>query len=63
MENESKSIFESKTIWINVVAAAITAGLNLAGIPVPEGVMIATIASAVVNIILRFITKQPVHIY
>jgi len=53
----SKSLFTSKTFWANLL----TAGLDLAQVvPLPPGWSVP--ALAVLNIALRFVTKQPVHI-
>ena len=50
-----KSIFKSKTFWANVIAGS----ANLAGIiPIPY----FTEGLAVANIILRMVTKEPVHV-
>ena len=57
---EPKSIAESKTVWINAIAALIVLGLNLAGVAIPGEIVLTTIAGAVVNIGLRLVTKQPV---
>lgn len=57
----SKSLFASKTFWFNAltVAAELTqlvAGMNV----VPPGVM--TTVAGVINIGLRAVTEQPVHV-
>jgi len=53
----SKSIFKSKTVWINLLSAAIeVAGL----LPIPAGT--AVVVVNVINIALRLITSQPVHL-
>lgn len=55
--NVSKSLFASKTFWFNVF----TAGAELTQVlPLPAGTL--AIAAAVVNIGLRFLTDQPVHV-
>lgn len=58
---ESKSIFLSKTFWFNVLAT----GVELANsygqfLPIPPATI--GIAVSVGNIILRRLTKQPVHV-
>lgn len=53
----SKSLFASKLFWVNVLTAA----ADLAGVlPIPPGVITPTLA--VINVVLRIITTQPVHI-
>ena len=53
----SKSLFKSKTFWINVMSA----GLELSQIlPLPAGTL--TLVTNLLNIGLRTITNQPVHI-
>lgn len=55
---DAKSIFVSKTFWFNVISA-VNFGLNAAGIPTipPEAADAVTVIG---NIVLRFVTKQPV---
>ena len=59
---EPKSILASKTFWANLIAlAAVMAGSAGLDIGVEEqGTLVAGIM-AVVNIILRFVTKSPVN--
>lgn len=53
----SKSLFASKVFWFNVL----TAGASLLDVlPVPKEY--AVIAVGVINIALRFVTTQPVHV-
>lgn len=53
----SKSLFKSKTFWINLL----TAGAELAGvIPLPAGTMLLVVSG--INIALRVLTKGPVHV-
>lgn len=59
---EAKHVFESKTFWVNAVAGVLALGLNLLGVPIPGDVVVATVATTLVNIGLRFITKQPVKL-
>lgn len=59
-QTQPKSVFESKTIWVNAVAGVVTLALNMIGIPIPGDVVVATLATTLVNIGLRIITKQPV---
>lgn len=53
----SKSLFLSKTFWVNIL----TAGIDLMGVlPIPSGWSVPTLA--VINIILRMLTDKAVHI-
>jgi hypothetical protein len=62
---DSKSILTSKTLWVNLIALivmiAASFGLDL-GIDDGQKGEIAAGVIAVVNVILRLMTKQPVHI-
>lgn len=53
----SKSLFASKLFWFNVLSAS-AAVLGVIPLP-PEYVAVGT---GVINIALRFVTKQPVHV-
>lgn len=54
-----KSFLASKTIWFNVIFAVVTVLLNnLNSLPIPADYMI--VIQAVLNIILRFVTTQPI---
>ena len=57
MDPKTKSLFASKTFWFNVITAAAEL---LQVLPVPAGTV--AIGAAVVNIALRFVTDQGVHI-
>jgi len=63
MEPEAKSKWESKTIWVNGLALIATiagfAGLDL-GLSEEVQAEIAVGIVAVVNIVLRFVTKTPI---
>lgn len=53
----SKSLFASKTFWVNVLSA----GLELSQVlPIPPGYLL--LATNVINIALRVLTDQPVHV-
>lgn len=53
----SKSMFASKMFWVNVLAG----GADLLGVlPLPQGWSVP--ALAVINIVLRTLTNQPVHV-
>lgn len=62
---ESKSIFTSKTFWVNVVAfgAAVAGafGIDL-GLDAETQTAIVGGAMAVANIVLRLVTKESVHV-
>jgi len=53
----SKSIFKSKTFWFNVlgIGVAVASGGIIPG-------NVATPVIAVGNVVLRLVTKEPVHI-
>ena len=53
----SKHLFTSKTFWFNVLTAAAELTQVL---PLPPGTV--AIAAAVINIGLRFVTDQSVHV-
>jgi uncharacterized membrane protein YvlD (DUF360 family) len=58
---ESKSIFQSKTFWVNLISLIAVIGTAYGlEIDTETQAVVATTALAVVNIILRFFTKQPV---
>lgn len=61
----NKSIFASKTFWANIVALVATVstafGLDLGLDPESQVAIVGTVMS-VVNIVLRFITKDPVSV-
>lgn len=61
---DSKSIFLSKTLWVNLGTAVFTWLATKYGITVDAQTQNEIIvgALAVANIGLRLITKQPVHI-
>jgi len=62
---DSKAWYASKTLWVNVVAgvAAVSTafGLNL-GLDADTQVAIVGGVMAVINVILRVVTKQPVSL-
>lgn len=53
----SKSLFASKLFWFNVLSAAAELTQIL---PLPVGTV--AVASNLINIGLRFVTTQPVHV-
>ena len=56
-EDMSKSIFKSKTFWVNVLSA----GLELTQVlPIPPGTLL--LVTNALNIALRVITEEPVHV-
>jgi hypothetical protein len=56
---ETKNPLMSKTLWFNFLTT-IVAGIPLAMGKFPELAPYAVIGTAVVNFLLRFVTKQPV---
>ncbi len=50
-----KKFWESKTIWVNAGIAAVTAGAQVIGSAIP--VEIVAIATPLINILLRLVTK------
>ena len=61
----SKHILQSKTLWANVLIILIALfrqyGVESNGATLDEGTVTAIVA-VVVNIAMRVVTKQPVHI-
>jgi hypothetical protein len=56
---DSKSIFASKTFWLNVLGGAATILSYSADILPPH---YAALALAAANVLNRLFTKQPVHL-
>ncbi len=61
---ETKSIFSSKTFWLNVLGPvfawfATSKGINLSP---DEQVGVITGVMALANVVMRFLTVQPVHL-
>ena len=54
-----KSLFASKTFWFNMAAAVLAAVLKYLG-EAPLDPMTLMIVTAVINIVLRYITNRPV---
>lgn len=57
MRNKMKSIFKSKTFWVNVLGGVTTV---LSTLPLTSKAVV--IGGAVVNIVLRILTTQPVSV-
>lgn len=53
----SKSIFKSKTFWFNILTIAAEVAQVL---PIPPGTL--TVIAAVINVGLRTVTTDPVHV-
>lgn len=62
---DSKPFWASKTLWVNVIAGAVAVGtafgVNL-GLDAETQTALVGGVMAVVNIILRFMTKAPVTV-
>lgn len=62
-EKKGKAWYKSKTVWVNIIAlVAIIASYFGLNITEEEQLAIATAILAIVNIALRFITKEPVYV-
>ena len=60
---ETKSVFASATVWVNVLTLVAAFGAEVAGELPPEAAKYVLMGVAFANIILRvFKTTQPVHI-
>lgn len=59
-ETESKSVFRSRTFWVNVVTALVAVVSGALGVPVPSEYAVPIIAAC--NVILRLLTSDPVHV-
>ena len=59
-----KGLFQSKTIWVNLLTAAVSIGTYLTDSSLftdnPQFVAIAGTIIGVANVILRVITKEPI---
>jgi hypothetical protein len=65
MENIGKWFLNSKTFWFNVIAfaVAVAQAFGFGGFtPDPQLAEYITVAVALINIVLRFATKQPVSL-
>lgn len=57
----SKSLFASKTFWVNVISASLELAQALGGVQlIPAGSL--TLITNILNIALRAVTEQPVHL-
>lgn len=57
---DPKPFWKSKTLWANVVALVTAAGAVVMG-QADWQTVLGPVALAIVNMILRFVTKQPVE--
>jgi hypothetical protein len=58
---QSKSIFKTKTFWVNLLSGAIEVGQLLTGTNiVPSGYLMLGVNAA--NIVLRRVTSEEVHV-
>lgn len=64
MSEQGKSVYESKTIWFNVLSIAATALTAVGGSEVIADYPVASAAVAVgisvVNVLLRLVTNKPI---
>ena len=56
----SKSIFHSRTFWVNVVTAVVAVSSGALGVPVPGEYAVPIMAIG--NVILRLLTTDAVHV-
>ena len=56
---DNKTWFESKTLWVNLLAMVSVLFLGKSGVDLPTDWQIT--ALAVINIILRLVTKKPIE--
>lgn len=59
---EPKSIFLSRTFWVNTLTLAATVLGSLTGLLPPEAAPWITGTLSVVNVVLRFLTDKPVTV-
>lgn len=57
---ESKPFWMSKTLWVNALAIAGMVLVGQAGITTEQWAEISGVVLATVNIVLRFVTGEPV---
>lgn len=57
----SKSIFASRTFWLNVAGLVIALGSGAAGVHLDPKLAASVLAAG--NIALRLITEDPVHLF
>ena len=55
----SRSLFVSKTFWLNVLTASVEVTGALSGV-IPPGAL--TLVLAGLNVAIRLVTKGPVHV-
>ena len=60
----TKSLFASKTFWVNLISGAVLflALPELSTVLGPDAIRYTTLVQAVLNIVLRLVTVEPVSI-
>ncbi len=56
----SKSLFKSKTFWVNLLGITADAILHYSGVLPPAWQPYIVMAGGIINVVLRTITNQPV---
>lgn len=56
-----KPWYTSKTVWLNVISAVIALGGSVQGAVPPQWLPLIGLAVGIGNVILRFLTNQPIQ--
>jgi hypothetical protein len=57
---ETKHWYQSKTVWINLAIALLVIISSELGLPIESGDQTVLVLVNAINIVLRFVTSQPV---
>jgi len=57
---DNKPFYFSKTLWFNLLAVAVFAASQFGFMDFAPDADLLALAAAVLNLVLRFVTKQPV---